>query len=539
MPEDDLTQFTIAGNKWTGQKRYADFITMFAADPELIFRKDTCLVSDRKMRAVAVIPIEGETGAHVKKYKAAGLIPRLRHVLRISQADYEFANLLSARDAALPVPEIICFGRRGGCAYLATVLVPSATPLVKILRQNPGAFDDSLTNNIADLIARTHEAGLLHRDLHLGNILRDASGGLHLVDWHRALAGTSISDEEAAENLGQLDFSVSRVTDRERRKALIEAYLRMRAIDMNPASFADAVFAASRAWGRRHFMSRTRRCTRDSGEFAVEKIGGMTIYRRREFTDDIPAIIRKHRQILDEGGDGILKVGRKTRLTALPDTGGERRICVKEFRGRGPGNVIEMIARGARGMRAWINANGLLARGISTPRPLALARTRGREYLLTRFEEDTQPLDQWLRERFEQVGDKDTLHRKWTFMRAIGRMLAALHGSEVFHKDFKANNILVTAGESGPRFFLLDLDRMRFDEPLSRDDIEFNIACLNAAVGNFITMTDRLRAFREYLGRGNIGVEDKEMIRRIVKISIARDHFWRPRVRGRRRRGEV
>jgi hypothetical protein len=79
---------------------------------------------------------------------------------------------------------------------------------------------------------------------------------------------------------------------------------------------------------------------------------------------------------------------------------------------------------------------------------------------------------------------------------------------------------------------LLDLDRMRFDEPLNRDEAEFNIACLNAAVGNFITYTDRLRAFLTYLGKPRLEERDKAMARRIIEISISRDHRWRPKRQG-------
>ncbi len=535
MPAADLTQFTIAGRKWVGRERYADFIAGFASDPDSFFRGEAHLVSDRKLRAIAVVPVDAGTRAHVKKYKGGGLIPRLRLMLGASQADREYANIISAAAAGLPVPELICFGRHGGCAYLATVFIPSARPLVEILRDKPEALDDALINDIADLVARMHEAGFVHQDLHLGNILVDDARSLHLVDLHRALSGVSVSDEEAAENLGQFDFSLSRVTDRERRNALIDAYLRIRAIGKDRASFADAVFAAGRAWGRRHFMSRTRRCTRDSGEFAAEKRHGLTVYRRRAFTGDVEHIIREHHRVLAENKDGILKEGRKTRLTVPADAGGEGRICVKEFRGRGLSTLFELIARGRRGLRAWQNANGLLARGIPTPRTLAYASAHrtlsGGEYLITRYEEDARPLDVYLREEFGHIEDRETLHAKWKFMHAAGLMLARLHGAEVFHKDFKANNILVAGQEEAPRpalFLLLDVDRMRFDEPLSRDEAEFNIACLNAAVADFITMADRLRAFKAYSGRKRLSREDREMIRRIVRISIARDHFWQP-----------
>lgn len=541
MPAADLTQFKVAGNKWIG--RHAGFTAKLAAGPEAFFREKAFLVSDRKMRSIAVIPIDENNRAHVKKYKAAGLIPKLRLLLGVSQADREFANLLAARRAGLPVPEFVCFGRHGGCAYLATVLIPSARPIIEILRKDPDALDNALVVDLADLTARAHEAGLVHQDLHLGNILRDEAGRLYLVDLHRALFLRSVSDEEAAENLGQLDFSLSRVVGRKRRAAFIEEYLRVRAIKMDRGVFIDDVFAAGRAWGREHFMSRTRRCTRDSEAFAVERHRGMKVYRGRTFDAEVARAVREHNRILDENAGGVLKRGRRTRLTVMPDESGAGKICVKEYIGRGLFGLPELILRGSRGMRAWINANGLLARGIGTPEPLALAQRGGflnrREYLLTRYEETAPPMDVCLRGRFEKIERGPALRAKREFMRAAGRMMARLHDAEIFHKDFKANNILVAGEVEKPRFLLLDLDRLRFDEPLTEDEREFNIACLNAAVGDFITMTDRLRAFKAYVGRDRLEQKDRDMIARIVRISIARDHFWRPLPRRGNAKGET
>jgi tRNA A-37 threonylcarbamoyl transferase component Bud32 len=518
----NLTQYEFAGEKWIGEKASADFVARFASAPDSYFRKDSFLVRERKLRAIAVAPVDGQRQAHIKKYKAAGVVPRLRALLKVSQADLELKYLLAAKDAGLPAPDVIFFGRRGPDAYLATLLIPSAESLMEVIRKRPEVLDAALIEALARLVASAHDAGFLHRDLHLGNILRGGDGGLYLIDMHRMEVKTAVSDEEAAENLGLLDFSLSRITGPENRDALMKAYHEIRRPKMGLEDFRALVSAASRAWGRRHFRSRTRRCLRDGENFAVEKTGECIVHRKSDWAGDIKALIAAH------GGKSatILKEGKNTRLTVLPDISGDSKICVKEYRKGGFGSLLESLARGSRAKRAWTNANGLKIRGLATPEPLAYARTWDAEYFVTRFVANAQPLDSYLHERFENVADRPVLRGKWRVMRDIGRWLARVHKAEVYHKDLKANNVLVAEENGATRFLLLDLDRVRFDRPLSQAEIEFNMACLNAAVPNFISATDRMRVFKAYTGRDNISVSDKDVLRRVRDISIARDHFW-------------
>lgn len=516
MPTDGLTQFKIAGGKWLGESAHADFVTKFAADPEAYFIMEAFLVSDRKMRAVAVPPLEGGVRAHIKQYKAVGVTGRLRNLFRTSQADAEFAHLLAAKKAGLPVPEVILFGRHGSNAYLATQFIRNSEPLAQILRRNPSALDDALIRSVAELVARVHKAGFLHHDLHLGNILRDGDGRLYLVDLHRLEIKPSLSDGEIIRNLAFLDFSFSRVTDLARRKAFHAAYNAASGRDIA----CDAVLAASKARGRKYFMSRTRRCLRDGEGFVVAAKGAARIARKAAFSADIAAVIKEHKGASAK----VLKENAKTRITTLPNPGGAGKICVKEFR-RG-GAALESFLRGPRGLRAWVNANGLLIRGVGTPEPLAYLHTGKTDFVITVFEESAEPLDKYLHARFEAIADKQRLREKWDFMRRVGAMLARLHEAEVYHKDLKANNVLVAENAGGPRFLLLDLDRVRFDKPLSAKEAEFNLACLNAAVANFISVTDRLRAYMAYTGEA-LTPKHKGALRRIREISIARRHFWK------------
>jgi hypothetical protein len=58
-------------------------------------------------------------------------------------------------------------------------------------------------------------------------------------------------------------------------------------------------------------------------------------------------------------------------------------------------------------------------------------------------------------------------------------------------------------------------------------EIAASLAALNAAVPNFITLSDRLLFYKAYRGIGRLDAREKEIVRRIVRRSIERKHFWR------------
>ena len=136
-----------------------------------------------------------DTGDYVlRHFLRGGMAARLsrRHYLATgadaSRAFREFDVLAHLRAAGLPVPLPVAAGywRRGPLyrAALVTERIPNVTTLAARLATAPLETGD--WRDLGALAARLHAAGACHADLNAHNVLIDAAGGFHVIDFDRA-----------------------------------------------------------------------------------------------------------------------------------------------------------------------------------------------------------------------------------------------------------------------------------------------------------------------------------------------------------------
>ncbi|MBI3858351.1 MAG: hypothetical protein HY293_21925, partial [Planctomycetes bacterium] len=168
------------------------------------------------------------------------------------------------------------------------------------------------------------------------------------------------------------------------------------------------------------------------------------------------------------------------------------------------------VKEGAR--PAWENAYGLEIRGIPTPRLHAVLGDR----VVGEWIEGALPL--WDHLKAHGVS-RDLLFR-------LARLVRRLHLRGVYHRDLKANNILVR----GDDLFVIDLDRVDFVREVPPEDRAWNLAQLNAAVAEPLTRTDRLRFFLAYAGHdAAMRREWKRWVWEIMRDTVLRGHHWPPK----------
>jgi len=316
---------------------------------------------------------------------------------------------------------------------------------------------------ILPVVTNMHAQGMLHGDLHRGNIWI-TDGAPVLLDVQRARFLPVVPGLLRRRELGYLAFSLG---------------------EPLPAALSSVRFWRDRR-AQVHWRSRTRRCVLESLEFTAFEGG----FRRRSADPDALRRVLEHPE-------------RAQPLKELP----RARI----FRS---GSWILKEHRSVRTARAaWIGARGLDARRIPAASALAW---RGRWLVM----EDAGPtLSDWIESSYAAAaaGETDTLAD------ALGELLAALHRRGIYHADLKANNVAWSPG-APPR--LLDYGRVRFGRSVSRRRRVKNLAQLNAALPDIVPAAFRTRAFTRYLDSAEFPGDPTTLRSDVITESLRRQHNW-------------
>ena len=398
------------------------------------------------------------SGVEVIKRNRARVIARAGDALlkvyleRPDTAAREARALARASAAGIAVPELLHAGPNWTATRWQAGARPATRADLALLRP---ALDDA------------HRRGMLHGDLHLGNLLVQ-DGRVIFLDLQRARFLPWIPALLRRRELGFFAYSL---------------------LDPLPAELAHVRFWRDRREQSR-WKSRTRRCLRESGGFVAFEHAGESGFRRR----DVDAA---------ELGAGLAALRGVTPFKT--SSGGEL------YR---TGNwVAKRFARPAAARRAWFGGNGLEARGIATCTPLAWA---GRWLVMA---DGGATLSDWVDRDFA----RSTEFERDELARALGGLLARLHRRGVYHADLKANNVVWHPGEE-PR--LLDYGRVHFAARVSRRRRVKNLAQLNAALPDLVPARPRELALATYLAESGIGDEPAALRRDVIAESVRRGHRW-------------
>jgi len=376
---------------------------------------------------------------------------------RAHKAAREAAALRRARDLGVAVPELI----DAGAGWVATRYLPG----------RPARRDDLAL--FLPVVSELHERGVLHGDLHLGNIWI-SEGKPVLLDVQKARFGALVVKLLQRWELGYLAFSLG---------------------DPVPPELSHAEWWRARR-ARTHWRSRTKRCTVESS--------GFTAYTSR--ASDAGETWRGYRvrhvdaSALDAAIRAATTTPEPLRRTPSATVARTERWIVKRFR-------TERAARSA-----WIGGWGLEVRGFEPARALAWAGP----WLI--MEDAGATLTDWVERRFATASKAE----REQLADASADLLARLHSLGVYHPDLKANNVCWSPG-SVPR--LLDYGGVRFGRSVSRRQRIKNLAQLNAALPDVVPGALRERALVRYLRRLG-ATPDPGLRESVISLSLSRRHRW-------------
>jgi hypothetical protein len=398
----------------------------------------------------------GDVRTCLKVHRSRSAWDRLKQRLA-PKALLEADLALRLRRLGIPAPEPLAAGWSPEASFLLTREIPGAFPLHDA--DLPPRLRREACALLGRLLADAHRAHLWHPDLHAGNLLvapgADGLPWLTVGDLPSARLVPSVSGTMATRSLAMLAASLPSLTRTDRLRGL-RAYCggtlppRRRL-----ASWIARILAERDAIWKRHWLSRTQRCTRTTGAFIARKEGPLRVVARREFPEGAAAeALAQHRAIQDSSTDSrAVKRDRKTSVTRGVIAGGFR-ICVKAFRSRRVGT--------RRARRAWIAANALAERDCPTARPLAWVEHGAAGTLLMEDLSPCRELDRTLAQRW--IGMVPKVRRR--LIEDLARAFRRLGERGVWPGDAKACNLFVKElPDGGFAFPLVDVDGVRQERP--------------------------------------------------------------------------
>jgi hypothetical protein len=246
--------------------------------------------------------------------------------------------------------------------------------------------------------------------------------------------------------------------------------------------------------------------------------------RLAEFSDTaVRTAIDAHRRQVETRGPSLVKHDHRSQVSVVDAEG--RRVVVKEVVKGGARKRLADCFRGSAGKRAWVGGQGLIIRGVPVATPLAYLeqRHRGIPYASLVILEDLSAA--------RCVADvKPTDPEAEDLPKQLLNLIIRLHRSGGLHGDLQSIHIYLVERDGKPELTLIDLEGVRFPEPLRDPQRIQMLSELNASLDDdLISAARRAEWFADYRRALPIENGNRRAAREIIRRSLARNQRWRGR----------
>jgi tRNA A-37 threonylcarbamoyl transferase component Bud32 len=461
--------------------------------------------------------------------------------------------------AARHIPTLVSLGLgegvgRSGGSYLLTETLPDARPLDGFFEHELPALPDdcrarvrhAVAERLGRFMARLHRAGIVHRDLHPGNLLirfpQEHEPDLVLIDLHTARftleAERSLPWPACRDNLVILNrwFMLrAERTDRlrfwnayEEERSAAEGSLAHRVIEARARDMERRTLRSNLAFWYHH----DARCRGKNRYFQKLK----TEICRGHAVTDLP--LSALAPLLADPDAPFRQPDPSVTVLKDSDTSSvvefdlaSKRVIYKRFNASSWTARWAALLRLTPALRSYVLGHGMRLRCLPTPRPLAVWHRvhhglKSEGYLLTEKVPNAVDLSDYL----ARVAELPAAQRREQLRRLIeqvGRLIHTLHARHLSHRDLKAANLLVSTATwevsaKGTRdclgtpassadelqlpgcVWFIDLVGVRRHLKLRRHRRVQNLTRLHASFHSHpdLTRTDKLRFLRVYLAWG-------------------------------------
>jgi len=520
------------GRKWFADPDSIEIAERIANVLDTIRSVPGCIIiKENPTRSVYHLPAGADYPALIVKHYHAHLRDYVKHLIVPTKAAAEWRAAERLRAAGIPVPKFCAMAeKRRGPFFEDACLVMEAIPECRLSDEYISPESDihyadpeerrELLGRIVDLAAAMHERGILHRDYHGENVLASSNAqgklDLYVIDLHRMRFPLVLRTKHRIRTVAHVVRSFFRSARREELREMCMHYASTMGLDKKAAEkFGERVLRRADRRELARTKRLTRRTLRTSNDTVVETVEGRKIYRAREIQPDvILAALDEHHSHADAGDHHVLH--RSSKAVVTKTSGG---LCVKEWFGRGPIDLIRRRLHGSKAKVAWVASNGLAIRRINTPQPLAMVEEKGPRgscYLITRYVQDSQPLNMVVR---ELIAAPDCVAEE-ALGRAVGEIVGELHAHGVYHGDLSAKNFLVESSNGRWKASIVDLDNIRSWRRLTRRRRLKSLSQLNDVREGF-SMRGRIAFVRKYNSYDSCTI-DRPAMEEIDRLTHAR-----------------
>lgn len=483
-----------------------------------------------------------------KIYHPVGFLARLKLLVRgpIAAQEWSVGLYGAAHNVATVVPIAMAWeqGRRiSGRSLLITQEIVDSLPLNDywMTVRHSRVEADMLADALARLIARAHQCGFQHDDMHPGNILVRRTGArceVFFVDLHRVKIGSCVLPRHAVANLSQLNQWFRRNASRSQRLRFLEGYIRYRdqfaqasamarnwRIDIQKLVYNLAVQAerhANKLWSKRdrrsmrgnRYFTKLRPAPGWKGHALLQTKhpssgSGLSVdYKRAQWK----AWLRDPLQWVDPSRQILLKDSHTATIcrATLEAEGRRTEVVVKRTLARNGWKKLAQIFGPSRNMRSWRMANMLRNRDLPVATPIAvmerfaLGLARLDSISFTEFIDDAVDLEAFLTSEIATLPPARQRQVKNRLIDSVVQLLKAFHERGFVHRDLKAPNLMVRWAapfDGAPSLTFIDMDgishrRRSTDRQRTRAVVRL---CASLLGSPGCTASDRLRFLKTYL----------------------------------------
>lgn len=483
----------------------------------------------------------------------------LRQLVRHSKARIEFDRVLAARERGIPTIAPLAIAEQetqlgSGESILITQSLEDCMPLhfflAAVLPTFPEPRSTRLRQQLAEelgrLVARIHDAGILHHDLHAANLLVRVGGDdrlqLFVIDLLAVQVGPPLDWNASRDNLVTMNCWFTFRVNRADRLRFWKAYYQARKLGVwRRDAFGAKHYTAGlheieeMSWQRnlRFWRRRDKRCLVNNRYYRRVRGHGTAGHAVTEIAPaDLAELLKDPDAPFCRPGVRVLKHSPSATVIEMdfPINGKPQPVIYKRFRVTSWKDPVASLFRPTPALRSWIHGQGFRERGLPTARPFVVLHRRRlgmalEGYLLTERIQHADDLHATLRLLDALPTDRRTPLLR-DLIERVARTIRALHQRQLSHRDLKAANILVrrwNAPADQPSAYSQDVQNLlcmpessvwlidlvgvdRFLK-LARGRRVQNLTRLNASfiATPSITRTDRLRFLFTYLNCGAFG----------------------------------